>query len=104
MTAIVLGTVFLSALQTLLGLPVLPSATTPTQEPEDETEFDHVLSPSLSLMVSLLDCYSQTCQAVYRHSEAVVGLLSLAASCLSQPSARLIYLGADTLGALGSVM
>ena len=103
MTAILLGTVFLTALQTLLSHPVLPSMTPGAQETEEDLEFGHSLSPSLSPMVSLLDCYSQTYQAVYRHSGGVGSLLELAASCVSQPSGRLVYLGADTLGAVGWV-
>ncbi|CAI8015335.1 Glucokinase regulatory protein [Geodia barretti] len=103
-TAVLLGTVFLTSLQTLLGQPILPSMTLPAREPEEtEVVFDHSLSPSLSPMVSLLDCYSQTYQTVYRHSGGVASLLKLAASCICQPSGRLIYLGADTLGALGLV-
>ena len=101
-TAVLLGTVFLTSLQTLLGQPILPSMTLPAREPEEtEVGFDHSLSPSLSPVVSLLDCYSQTYQTVYRHSGGVASLLKLAAACICQPSGRLIYLGADTLGALG---
>jgi N-acetylmuramic acid 6-phosphate (MurNAc-6-P) etherase len=104
MTVILLDTVFLSALQTLIGEPLTSSmAVTATHQEFGGVGFNHYLSPSLSLVSRLLDCYSQTWQAVYRHSRALAGLTRLAGSCLCQPSGRLVYLGADTLGAVGLV-
>ena len=102
-TAVLLGAIFLTALQTSLDQPIiLPPLPLPLATETEETEgFDHYLSPSLSPLASLLDVYSLTYQAVYRHSCGVAGLLRLAASCVCQPSGRLIYLGANTFGALG---
>ena len=100
MTAILLGTVFMTALQSLLNQPALSEVVETPRQPE-ETGFALSLSPSLSPVCHLLDCYSQTYHTVYRHSAAVAGLLELAASCLNQPNGRLFYIGADTLGAIG---
>ena len=113
MTAVLLDTIFLSALQTLLELSVTSAAITSrpsntrteerAREKSQELVFQHSLPPSLSPVTDLLDCYAATYRAVYRHAVGVASLMSLAASCLCQPSGRLVYLGADTLGALGSV-
>ena len=112
-TAVLLDTIFLSALQTLLELSVTSAAITSrpsntrteerAREKSQELVFQHCLPPSLSPVTDLLDCYAATYRAVYRHAVGVASLMSLAASCLCQPSGRLVYLGADTLGALGSV-
>ena len=106
MTAILLDTVFLSALETLLEHPATSStAKTTTQQQQQQTEqqlgFDHALSPDLTSLTKLLDCYTLTYQAVYRNAEGMAALMRLAVSCLRHPSGRLVYLGADALGAIG---
>ena len=112
MIAVLLDAVFLSALQSLLGHSVTsPTAVDPhgsdteerVQQNFSETKFKHSLSPGLAPVAVVLNCHALTCQAVYRHAQGVASLMSLAASCLCQPSGRLVYLGADTLGVMWSV-
>ena len=103
MTMILLGAVFLTTIQSLLEQPVVPVRVEQQEQQEihHELDFEHSLSPNLTLISSILDCYALTCQTVYRHSQGVAGFLELATSCLCQSSGHLYYLGADTLGAMG---
>ena len=106
MTAILLDTVFLCAFQTLLERSATSSTNHCSSKDEQsfsEICFEHSVSPGLVTVAKVVDCYSMIYQAVYGHAEGVASLMSLAASCLCQPSGRLVYLGVDTLGAMWSV-